>query len=63
MGGQQDKAQLQVVVDMPSIISGEPISGTVNLKIIKDLKGAVVLLKLTGKEKNSFQRENYILEM
>ena len=60
MGGQQDKAQLQVVVDMPSIISGEQISGTVNLKIIKELKGAVVLLKLTGKEKNSFQRENYI---
>ena len=56
MGGQQGKAQIQVTLDLSSIIAGENITGSISLVISKPIMDVIVAFKLTGKETCSFRQ-------
>ena len=58
MGGQQDKAQIQLTLHQETIIAGDRISGAANLIVSKNLNDLIVVFKLTGKEVNSFTQSD-----
>jgi sporulation-control protein spo0M len=58
MGGQQGKAQIQIVLNQNSITDGDQISGSVNLIIGKEFQNVDILFKLIGKEAYLSTKDN-----